>query len=141
VPDYLILPFGRAKKEDLQRIMLSAVCADGLHFSTDVSVISIRKSEKQPLCLGDFERHFGPIPPELTDNDPAILDHMCAVLKSHSPNPTHSETLFLNLYFETLKAFREGNWDILIPAGLEPWETDYKSRDDLWRALVPIPQL
>jgi hypothetical protein len=30
VPDYLILPFGYAKKSDLQRIGLAAVSADGL---------------------------------------------------------------------------------------------------------------
>jgi hypothetical protein len=62
VPDYLILPFGRAVKSDLQKIALSAVSADGLYFSTDVPIIFISKSAKRPICLGDFERHFGIIP-------------------------------------------------------------------------------
>jgi hypothetical protein len=62
VPDFLILPFGRAVKSDLQRIMLSAVSADGLYFSTDVPIISIRKADKKPICLGEFEKHFGDVP-------------------------------------------------------------------------------
>jgi hypothetical protein len=109
VPDYLILPFGRAMKSDLQKITLSAVSADGLYFSTDVPVITIRKSDKRPLCLGEFERHFGSIPHQLNNNNPAILDYMCTTLKSQSPNPTQWEAMFLDLYFGTLKAFAKGD--------------------------------
>jgi hypothetical protein len=49
VPDYLILPFGRAVKSDLQRIGLSAVSADGLYFSTDVPIIFIARSRACPV--------------------------------------------------------------------------------------------
>jgi hypothetical protein len=86
VPDYLILPFGRAVKSDLQKIMLSAVSADGLYFSTDVPVIFIRKSDHEPICAGNFERHFGKLPSVVdfdgnvgtadSELDQAVLDHM-----------------------------------------------------------------
>jgi hypothetical protein len=59
VPDYLILPYGREVKSDLQKIALSAVSADGLYFSTDVPVIFINKANRRPMCLGDFDRHYG----------------------------------------------------------------------------------
>jgi hypothetical protein len=114
VPDYLILPFGHAVKSDLQKITLSAVSADGLYFSTDVPVIFIRKSARQPICLGRFDRHFKSLPSivdlganhETTDSDldQAMLDHMLTTLKSHNPSMTKSEERFLDLYFGTLKA-------------------------------------
>ena len=107
VPDYLILPFGRAVKSDLQKIMLSAVSADGLYFSTDVPVIFIRKSSHRPIGLGDFDSHFGDYPDSLEDENQKILDYMCSTLKSHNPNMTPSEEAFLDLYFETLKALTE----------------------------------
>ena len=38
--DFMILPFGRAVKSDLQKISLSAVSTDGLYFSTNVTAMS-----------------------------------------------------------------------------------------------------
>jgi hypothetical protein len=153
VPDYLILPFGRAVKADLQKIALSAVSADGLYFSTDVPVISIRKSDKRPMCLADFELYFGAFPDSCYRNngreaDQVMLDYIWTTLKSHNPNMTTSEELFLDLYFATLKALAEyahnKNPDELIAArktiGLSRLST-YKSTTDLWRALLPIPEL
>jgi len=109
VPDFLILPFGRAVKSDLQRIMLSAVSADGLYFSTDVPIISIRKADKKPICLGEFEKHFGNVPSdcaheeEKSEQDRLMLDYMCNTLKSHNPDMTRWEETFLDLYFTILK--------------------------------------
>ena len=53
--------------------------------------------------LGEFDRHFGAVPTKIDNR--AILDYMCTTLKSHSPNPTTSDPMFLDLYFATLKAF------------------------------------
>ena len=85
VPDYLILPFGRAVKSDLQKIALTAVSADGLYFSTDVPVICISKADRRPICLGDFERVFGDLPHgELkNDDDETILNHIRKTIKEH----------------------------------------------------------
>jgi hypothetical protein len=106
VPDYLILPFGRAVKSDLEKITLSAVSADGLYFSTDVPVIFIRKSDKRPICLGDFGKYFGDFPNELYDaDDDKVLEYMLRTLKSHNPNMTPWEEQFLDLYFGTLRVF------------------------------------
>src|SRR6478736_2957893 len=92
VPDYLILPFGRAVKSDLQKIALSAVSADGLYFATEVPVIFINKSKRQPLSLGEFVTHFGDITQDhCKDENGAILTYMCNVLKSHNPNMTPAE--------------------------------------------------
>jgi hypothetical protein len=150
VPDHLLLPFGHAVKSDLQRIGLTAVAADGLYFSTDVPVIAIRKSEKRPLCLGDFEKHFGALPNEASDDDAAMLDFMCATIKSHNPNMTVHEKLFLDLYFGTLTAlvldahakdFRELR-ETCDQIGVV-WETlkRHKKPNDVWRALLPIPEM
>jgi len=146
VPDYLILPYGRAVKSDLQKIMLSAVSADGLYFSTDVPVIFINKAKHRPMCLGDFENHFGNLPDDLCNaDDQAFLDHMCGTLKSHNPNMTQWEEKFLDYYFATLKVLaatdREHAPEASEQIGL-PWiHRRYKSKTDLWRALVPIPEL
>jgi hypothetical protein len=152
VPDYLILPFGHAVKSDLQKIMLSAVSADGLYFSTDVPVIFIRKSDKRPLCVGDFERIFGKFPDSCSsyldaDSDQAMLDYMCTTLKSHNPNMTQWENMFLDLYFGTLKALSADTRDsfkAVLDADDEinfPAMFPYKSPTDVWRALLPIPEL
>jgi hypothetical protein len=154
VPDYLILPYGHAKKSDLQKIGLSAVSADGLYFSTDVPVIFINKSEHKPLCLPDFEKHFQQFPDELFDkNDEAILEYILTSLKSHNPDMTPSEELFLDLYFKTLTALAvessktkdkyETFTQIFDQIGLHWAEIEhwYKSANDVWRALLPIPEL
>jgi hypothetical protein len=147
VPDYLILPFGRAVKSDLQKIALSAVSADGLYLSTDVPAIFICKSQHKPMCLGDFESHFGDIPLDSLDNDHSILDHMWVTIKSHNPNMTQWEESFLDLYFAILKALASrvhGDYDTFKNTrnqiGL-PWMSGYKSKTDLWRALLPIPEM
>jgi hypothetical protein len=166
VPDYLILPFGRAVKADLQRITLSAVSANGLYFSTEVPVIFINKSEERPLCLSDFDVHFGqPIDDwnkvsqiEQMESaglyeadDRVILEKMCDILKTHNPNMTPSEEQFLDYYFGVLKSFQllnSGKWQDLMSLaetiGLDAeWVNNngHKSKDDLWRALIPIPEL
>lgn len=152
VPDYLILPYGKAVKSDLQRIALSAVSADGLYFSTDVPVIFINKANRKPMCLGDFDRHFREWPDSsrYDGSDQTILDHMCTTLKSLNPNMTPSEEQFLELYFATLKLLAAyspphdevGGWKAREQVGLPAFGVEqYKSQNDLWRALLPIPEL
>jgi hypothetical protein len=149
VPDYLILPYGRAVKSDLQKIALSAVSADGLYFSTDVPVIFINKAKRKPMCLGDFQEHIENLPTDLYDaDDLAILDRMCSTLKSLNPDMTKWEEQFLDLYFETLKVLaavaNNQNW---LPRSRQlEIPTDFLffprySTSDLWRALLPIPEL
>jgi hypothetical protein len=159
VPDYLILPFGRAVKSDLQKIALSAVSADGLYFATDVPVIFIRKSDHRPICLGDFEKYFGDLPAELSEaNDHAYLSYICKTLKSHNPNMTPSEEQFLDLYFLILNVLAFFTLPRADRSPRPEWLTDaiknkgmtgqlidtdwyYNSPKDLWRALLPIPEL
>jgi hypothetical protein len=133
--------------------MLSAVSADGLYFATDVPVIFIRKSDKRPISLGDFDRHFGYLPSKLYEaDDHAYLDHMRDTLKAHNPKMTPSEEQFLDLYFgilnistaHTHKKTPQRIHDIAKEINFSPYEfgsTFYKSPDDVWRALVPIPEL
>jgi hypothetical protein len=152
VPDYLILPFGKAVKSDLQKISLSAVSADGLYFSTNVPIIFIRKADRRPLSLGsDFERYFGEIPlsdeiERVWNNDydheahAAVLDYMCDTVKSHNPNITKYEEAFLDLYFGTMKTLAKKDWKTSHDIGFR-YAEEYKSKTDLWRALLPIPEL
>jgi hypothetical protein len=150
VPDWLILPYGKAVKSDLQKIALSAVSADGLYFSTDVPVIFINKANRRPMCLGHFDRHIQEWPKNSAydDDDQTILDHMCSIIKSHNPNPTTYETEFLNLYFAVLKALASlarGDAEAVVAAknlGLPyHWIYPQPSASDTWRALLPIPEL
>jgi hypothetical protein len=144
VPDYLILPFGRAVKSDLQKVALSAVSADGLYFSTDVPVIYINKSRKKPIFLSDFTEHFDVIPRDVWDNDELMPDYMCKTLKEHNPEMTRYEEMFLDLYFGLLTVLmlvrRDGNYQRMREAGLRAVQI-YHSPDDVWRALLPIPEM
>jgi hypothetical protein len=48
--DFIMLPFGHAKKWDLQKVSFTAVSTDGLHISTNgVPVIFTSKSERKPF--------------------------------------------------------------------------------------------
>lgn len=149
VPDFLILPYGRAVKSDLQKIALSAVSADGLYFSTDVPVIFINKAKRRPICLGDFAEHFKEWPDShFDDTEQTILTNMCGVLKSLNPNMTQAEEDFLNLYFTALKTLaayangEEGAFSAAYDLGFPPnWLHPKLSRKDIWRALLPIPEL
>jgi len=145
--DFMILPFGRAVKSDLQKISLSAVSTDGLYFSTNVPAIVIMKGDP-PICLADFEKRIGPIDSRALGSDHQILDYMCHTLKSHNPNMTPCEEMFLELYFGVLKAsITDPRRDPRIAAearaqiGL-PYDVPcYASKTDVWRALLPIPEL
>jgi hypothetical protein len=150
VLDCLLLPFGRAVKSDLQKIGLTAVSTDGFYLSTDVSVITIRKSERRPLCLADFDEHFGNFPDDVADDDIGMLNFICTTIKSHNPRMTPHEELFLDLYFGTLKALTYAAHD---PDDNEFQETcgrigvswlglkRFKAPSDVWRALLPIPEM
>jgi hypothetical protein len=150
LPNYMILPFGRAVKSDLQKISLSAVSTDGIYVSTNgVPVIIVSKEESKPLRVADFEAHLGTIDCRALGSDQQILDFMCDTLKSHNPNMTPYEQMFLELYFEMLKVFmtdsRRDTFRIAAEArkqiGLSYAVAGYDSITDVWRALLPIPEL
>jgi hypothetical protein len=74
---------------------------------------------------------------------------MCATLKSHNPKPTSYQEMFLDLYFEILKTSlldEPKSFDECMEAcsriGLK-WADlkQYKTRNDVWRALLPIPEM
>jgi len=149
VSDHLILPYGRAVRDDLQKINLSAVSANGLYFSTEVPIIYINKSKREPLCLSWFPAKFGGEDGDgpYGDDDQTILEFMLSTLKSNNPNMTRSEELFLDLYFDILMALMfasagESAKSIAIfkKSGLGALH-HHNSPTDLWRALIPIPEL
>ena len=59
ITDHLILPFGRARKDDLERIKLSAVAANGIYLTIDVPFVYINVAKKEPLTISDFYRVLG----------------------------------------------------------------------------------
>lgn len=154
VPDHLILPYGRAVKNDLQKISLSAVSADGLYFSTDVSVICIQKSKRKPICLADFPAHFPGFDDDVVD-DELVLNHIYQLIKAHNRDMTRYEELFLDLYFGVLKMsharampHEKSDHDKLATiideiglSGSFQKIPRYLSTEDVWRALVPIPEM
>jgi hypothetical protein len=77
-----------------------------------------------------------------------MLDHMCTTIKSHNPEMTKYEEMFLDLYFGTLKTLvayaHNSQFEIFVEAEKQiglPIFGWYKSPNDLWRALLPIPEL
>jgi hypothetical protein len=151
VPDYLILPFGRATKDDLRRIALSAVSADGLYFSSEVSCVFIRKSDQKPLCLGRFDEVFGDIqdPDRQLKDDIQLLRFMRGAIKSNNPQMTNFEELFVDLYFSILEASHlralgdPAGREQLSDLGVNPKYFGVMGAPlgHIWRALVPIPEL
>jgi hypothetical protein len=59
ITDHLILPFGIAKKFDLQKITLAAVAANEIYLRADIPCVYINVAEKKPLRLLDFFTVFG----------------------------------------------------------------------------------
>src|SRR4051812_47143224 len=103
VPNHLILPFGTAKKLDLERIKLSSVGANGIYFTSDIPCVYIDRSAQKPLTLGDFYELFGYGIAQVGDDTvPTGLRFIQDLIRKHMPGPTRFEVRFLALYFEWL---------------------------------------
>ncbi len=128
IKDHLILPFGTAKKFDLQKITLAAVAANGIYLRADIPCVYINVAEKKPLRLLDFFSVFRRERSSPTGDDVmAMLDFMHHTIAQHMPiDATRSEATFLKLYFEFLKE-----------------ESPFVKKDSFGRynALMPIPQM
>src|SRR5467141_559424 len=98
ITDHLILPFGTAKKSDLQKITLAAVAANGIYLRADTPCVYINVAEKKPLRLLDF---FSVFRRELSspkgDDVLPMLDFMHQIIAQHMPidTTTRYETTFL----------------------------------------------
>ena len=128
ITDHLILPFGRARKDDLERIKLSAVAANGIYLTTDVPCVYINVAKKEPLTISDFYTVLGGSDPEPDGGDlPAALDFIHGRVLKHMPGETTTryERTFLDLYFGWLKG--------RLKRLREPYT--------LYNALLPIPQM
>jgi hypothetical protein len=134
IPNHLILPFGTARKFDLNRIRLSSVAANGIYFTTDVPCIYINRSQKKPLTMNDWRSltvETSPMPPQGSpENVDDTLDFVHTVVAGCMPNPTMYETMFLGYYFSWLKEYLDD-----VP--FEPLDTPYQ----LYNALLPVPEM
>jgi len=128
IKDHLILPFGTAKKFDLQKITLAAVAANGIYLRADIPCVYINVAERKPLRLLDFfsvfDRGRGSSPKG--DDVMAMLDFIHQIIAQHMPTETTTrhEATFLKDYFEFVKDYA------LIT---EPFGR--------YNALLPIPQM
>jgi len=128
ITDHLILPFGTAKKFDLQKITLAAVAANGIYLRADIPCVYINVAEKKPHRLLDFFSVFG----RGRDSSPkgddvtAMLNFIHQTITQHMPTETTTpyEAAFLNHYFEFVKDH---------PFIKEPFGR--------YNALLPIPQM
>jgi hypothetical protein len=125
ISDHLILPFGTARKFDLQKIRLSSVAANGIYFRSEIPCVYINVAEKKPLTMQEYDRVFG------TDNGPEPhdkdvtegLDFIQRLVTEYMPpeTTTRYETTFLTLYFgwakEQIKICKEplAIFNILLP--------------------------
>lgn len=133
IRDHLILPFGTARRFDLNRIKLSSVAANGIYFTSDIPCIYINKSAKKPLTLRNFEILTNSFPDDLNDksgyeNVSRCIDLICNSVRKCMPNPTHFELLFVEHYFGYLKDVVLGPPQILHPLVI-------------YNALLPIPEM
>jgi hypothetical protein len=109
IHDHLILPFGAARKSDLQKIKLTSVAANGIYITSDVPCLYIDKAKKLPLMMSSFralsfsENHFPDI--DLYDNVIGMLNFIRLLIRNHMPKETttHFEIAFLDYYFEWVK--------------------------------------
>src|ERR1700732_3870844 len=89
IKDHLILPFGTAKKFDLQKVTLAAVAANGIYLRADIPCVYINVAERTPLRLLDF---FSVVRRELNsqkgDDVMAMLDFMHQIIAQHMPTET-----------------------------------------------------
>ena len=101
ITGHLILPFGRAHENDLERIKLSAVAANGIYLTADVPCVYIDVAKKEPLTISDFYTVLGGSDPEPDGGDlPAALDFIHGRVLKHMPADTTAyERTFLDLYF------------------------------------------
>jgi hypothetical protein len=68
IRNHLILPFGTARKFDLQKIRLSAVAANGIYLRSDIPCVYINVGDKSPLTMAEFGTVFE------TNHDPDDWD-------------------------------------------------------------------
>jgi hypothetical protein len=125
IRDHLILPFGTARKFDLQKIRLSSVAANGIYLRSEIPCVYINVAEKKPLTMQEYDRVFGTNNgPEPHDKDVAEgLDFIQRLVTQYMPSETTTryETTFLRLYFrwakEQIKICKEplAIFNILLP--------------------------
>jgi hypothetical protein len=87
ISDHLILPFGTARKFDLQRIKLSSVAANGIYLSSDIPCIYINVAQKKPLTMQDYGVFItGEHGPEPYEQDVSVgLDFIHELIKKSMP--------------------------------------------------------
>jgi hypothetical protein len=127
ITDHLILPFGTAKKFDLQKITLAAVAANGIYLRADIPCVYISVAEKKPLRFLDFFSVFRRERSSPKGDDVmAMLDFMHQIIAQHMPidTTTRHETTFLKFYFDFIKNYRMVRQPFLR-----------------YNALMPIPQM
>jgi len=131
IADHLILPFGTARKFDLNRIKLSSVAADGIYFTADVPCIYIDRGRKQPLTINECGSVFGydEKAPEAQDVESA-LEFVRNRVEAFIPEPTNFQISFLTLYFQWLKDLLKEKSPF---SRLEPFQ--------LYNALLPVPEM
>jgi hypothetical protein len=135
IRDHLILPFGKARKSDLQKIRLSSVAANGIYLSSDIPCLYINVAAKKPLTMQDYDIFImGEHGPEPYEEDVITgLDFIHTLIQQSMPAETTTkyEVKFLALYFDYLKGFVSEEHHPL--SNTPPMS--------LFNALLPIPQM
>jgi hypothetical protein len=141
IRDHLILPFGTATKNDLPRIKLSSVAANGVYFTSDIPCVYIDKSRKKPLTLYDWADVLLSGPrgnlkePYDGENISEGLNFIRGLVEECMPKPTSYETAFVRHYFSWI----ENHFQKVT----SHYEILNEKRDPfcVYHALLPIPQM
>jgi hypothetical protein len=140
IPGHLILPYGTAHAKgklikDLSSVKLKAVATNGIYLESDIPVVYIDTSKKQPLDL--MAGYWRKIVPqdwsmEQSHHIASTLDYFEKHLSALIAAPTKAQLAFLNTYFDHLK---ESAHDKYL-------SNDYANGDKrVFNALIPLPEM
>jgi hypothetical protein len=134
IPNHLILPFGSARKFDLNKIRLTSVGADGIYFTSDISCVYIDRAAKKPLTMEDYFDVFGSISPANLKGDDISegLGFIHELVKACMPEATRHQFDFLTHYF-----------DWIIERATKWGKTPYSEPLPMaaYNALLPVPEM
>jgi hypothetical protein len=136
----LVLPFGKATKNDLPRIKLSSVAANGVYFTSDIPCVYIDKSRKEPLTLYEWADVLlaGPrttLKEPGGENISEGLNFILGMIEECMPNPTQYETAFVRHYFSWIERYFKqatSHYDMI---------NDKPDPFRVYNALLPIPEM
>ena len=137
IPGHLILPYGTAHAKgkmikDLSSVRLKAVATNGIYLESDIPVVYIDKSKKEPLDIteGFLRDILDDSALDWKSSPEVIFDYCESYLAGLIDKPTEAQRQFLRIYFKYLK---DEAFDI--------FDRDRSVDKRIYNALLPLPEM